>query len=217
MRISGRSMSTRTSIGCSPDFESAFVRVADICAPLDWGEIFPVRRPVHLDLGAGDGGFCAAHAARDSGVNVLAVERLLGRARKIAKKAVRGGLDNLRVLRLESGYLMRYLVPPGTVAVIHLMHPDPWPKRRHWKHRLVDDAFAAACARALEPGGEIRLTIDHPGYLKEIVERFDRQPELEAFRWLPGACYPRSDFEAGFAGQGKVVFRQGWRRLARPR
>lgn len=212
MRISCPSMSTRISTGCSPAFEAAFVPVADICHPFDWGRVFSARGPLHLDLGAGDGGFAAAFARENPGINVLAVERLLGRARKIAKKATRQGLGNLRVLRLESGYMMRHLVPTASVAVIHLMHPDPWPKRRHWKHRLVGEVFAEACARALEPGGEIRLTIDHPGYLKEIVACFDRQAALEAFRWLPGAGYPRSDFEAQFAGQGKVVFRQGWRR-----
>lgn len=207
-------MPTHTSTDCSPEPEAAFVRVDDICQPLDWGRVFPARRPVHLDLGAGDGGFAAAFARENPGVNLLAVERLLGRARKIGRKAARQGLANLRVLRLESGYMMRYLVPDASVAVIHLMHPDPWPKRRHWKHRLVGEGFAAACARALEPGGEIRLTIDHPGYLKEIIACFDAQRALEAFRWLPGPDYPRSDFEAEFAGQGKVVFRQGWRKVS---
>lgn len=206
-------MPKHISTGCLPGFEAAFVRVADVCRPLDFGDVFGRSGPLHLDLGAGDGGFAAGFAGAHPSFNVLAVERLLGRARKIAKKAWRQGLCNLRVLRLESGYLMRYLIPPSSVSVIHLMHPDPWPKRRHWKHRLVRDEFAAACVRALEPGGEIRLTIDHPGYLKDIVACFDRQPSLQAFRWLPGAGYPKSDFEVGFAGQGKVVFRQGWRRI----
>jgi len=211
--ISNNSMSMHTSTDSSQTFEAYFVPLADVCRPLDLPAIFVGSGPLHLDLGAGDGGFAAALAGAQPSINVLAVERLLGRARKIAKKAWRRGLPNLRVLRLESGYLVKYLIPPSSVSVIHLMHPDPWPKRRHWKHRLVRDEFVEACARILEPGGEIRLTIDHPGYLKDIITCFDRQPALRAFRWIPGADYPRSDFEAHFAEQGKVVFRQAWRRL----
>lgn len=205
-------MSTHTSTGSSAGPEDFFIAIGDICRPLDPGVIFPCAGALHLDLGAGDGGFAAAFAALNPSTNLLAVERLLGRAQKIAKKAWRRGLANLRVLRLESGYLVKYLMPPASVDVIHLMHPDPWPKRRHWKNRLVHDEFAQACIRILRPGGEIRLTIDHPGYLREIIACFDRQSALEPFRWQPGAEYPRSDFEAQFAGEGKVVFRQAWRK-----
>ncbi len=194
----------------SPADDSAFVRVTDLCRPLDWRAIFGRDAPVHIDLGAGDGGFAAAFAALHPGVNLLAVERLLGRARKIDRKARRLALANLRVLRLESAYTVEFLVPPGSLAVIHLMHPDPWPKKRHHKNRLVHPAFALACARALAPGGELRVTLDHPGYFRWIYDVLEACPRFRGEPWRPGPDYPRSDFEADFTGRGKVVFRHRW-------
>src|SRR5258708_36753981 len=111
------------------DVSSPSVILTDICRRLDWRVLFGNDRPVELDLGAGDGGFALAYAKQHPEINLLAVERLLGRVRKIEKRATRAGLDNLRVLRLEFGYTVRYLLPPGSVSIAHTMFPDPGPKR----------------------------------------------------------------------------------------
>src|SRR5277367_2905904 len=97
------------------------VVITDLCARLDWRALFGNDRPVELDLGAGDGGFALAYAQQHPGINLLAVERLLGRVRKIEKRTARAGLANLRVLRLEFGYTVRYLLPPGSVSAAHLL------------------------------------------------------------------------------------------------
>src|SRR4051794_6736671 len=92
------------------------VVITDPCQRLDWQMVFGNGQPVELDLGAGDGGFALAYAQLHSEGNLLAVERLLGRVRKIEKRAARGNLANVRVLRLELGYTVRYLLPPGSVS-----------------------------------------------------------------------------------------------------
>ncbi|MCX6934889.1 MAG: tRNA (guanosine(46)-N7)-methyltransferase TrmB, partial [Verrucomicrobia bacterium] len=96
-----------------------------------WGEVFGRTAPLEVYLGAGDGVYAEARAQREPERDFVAVERLLGRATKIAKKAVRNGLTNLRVLRLESWYFIKNLCPPGSLDAITLRYPDPWPKRRH--------------------------------------------------------------------------------------
>src|SRR6201996_9154081 len=117
------------------------LQIEDLCARFDWPQIFGNANPVELDLGAGDGGFAIAYAQQHPGINLLAVERLLGRVRKIEKRAARAGLTNVRVLRLEFGYTVKYLLPPDSVSVAHIMFPDPWPKRRHWDRRAVQAGF----------------------------------------------------------------------------
>src|ERR1700722_10932168 len=109
---------------------SPSVVIEDICARLDWGKLFGNDHPIELDLGAGDGGFALAYAQQHPEINLLAVERLLGRVRKIEKRASRAGLGSLRVLRLEFGYTVRYLLPPESVSIAHILFPDSWPEHR---------------------------------------------------------------------------------------
>jgi tRNA (guanine-N7-)-methyltransferase len=192
---------------------SGIVLLEDILSPVEWKEVFPIIQPVHLDLGAGDGGFAVEFAKQNPNLNILAVERLKGRAEKIAKKIKRFHLENLRVLRLETSYFLTYLVPSASVEVIHIMHPDPWPKRKQQKNRLFQTDFIVHCARVLKTGGELRLTLDHPGYFLEITRVMKNNHDFRSYFWQPGANYPKSDFEKQFLDEGKVVIRQAWRKV----
>src|ERR1700727_3336466 len=100
---------------------SPSVIVDDICRRFDWRELFGNDHPIELDLGAGDGGFALAYAQQHPEINLLAVERLLGRVRKIEKRAARAKLTNPRVLRLEFGYTVRFLLPPGSISIAHIL------------------------------------------------------------------------------------------------
>lgn len=191
---------------------------ADVWAPveitrlLDWPSLFTNDAPVEIDLGAGDGNFAAGRAETHPEVNVLAVERLLGRARKIARKIHRRGLDNLRILRLESAYTMHWLVPRGSVAVVHLMFPDPWPKKRHHKRRLVQPAFAEAVGLALEPGGEFRFTTDHEEYFLEACEVLDACELLEPVDLWDFSTDPRTEFQQQWEAEGRSTYRRRYGR-----
>jgi tRNA (guanine-N7-)-methyltransferase len=189
---------------------NASIVLTDICRRLDWREIFGNDHPVELDLGAGDGGFALAYAQQHPEVNLLAVERLLGRVRKIEKRAVRAGQDNLRVLRLEFGYTVRYLLPPASVSVAHILFPDPWPKRRHWPRRLIQPTFIRDLAVALRPGGELRFTTDHAHYFETaqqaIRDAIVLQPAPE-WNW---ADDPKTDFQKTFDAEGRATYRARW-------
>jgi tRNA (guanine-N7-)-methyltransferase len=186
--------------------------ITDLCRRFDWREIFGNDNPVELDLGAGDGGFAIAYARQHPGINLLAVERLLGRVRKIEKRAAREGLANLRVLRLEFGYTVRYLAPPGSVSIAHVMFPDPWPKRRHWDRRLVQVDFVRDLAAALRTGGEFRFTTDHADYFETAQAAVSEAKVLERVAEWDWSGDPKTDFQLGFEAEGRVTYRARWRK-----
>lgn len=178
--------------------------------PYVWSEVFGRSAPVELDLGAGDGVYVEARARREPAKDFVAVERLLGRATKIAKKAVRGELRNLRILRLESSYFLRNLCGPGTVDVITLRYPDPWPKRRHHGNRILTKDFAADAARACREGGRLQLTTDDEEYFGWACREVAGCPEWREDLTWTGETEPTSEFEEKFKQEGRAVYRRAW-------
>jgi tRNA (guanine-N7-)-methyltransferase len=133
---------------------------------LDLKKVFGRKAPLRVDLGCGDGLFLCAVAERMPDKNFLGIERLLGRIRSAAFKA--GRLGNVRLLRMESSYAVRYLLPAGSVETFYLLFPDPWPKRRHHRRRLVTPDFLSSIHTGLKKNGIIYIATDHLDYFEKI-------------------------------------------------
>ncbi len=154
--------------------------------------------------------YVEARARREPDRDFVAVERLLGRASKIGKKAVRGDLRNLRILRLESAYFLKNLCSPGSVDVITLRYPDPWPKRRHHANRILTRDFAADAARALRKGGRLQLTTDDREYFQWACREVEACLGWQADLGWSGRDEPTSEFEEKFKEEGRAVYRRAW-------
>ena len=122
---------------------------------LDLEKIFGRKAPLHVDLGCGEGSFLCALAQRLPDKNFLGIERLLGRIRGSARKAA--SLGNVRLLQMESSYAVHYLLPARSVETFYLLFPDPWPKRRHHRRRIVTQDFLNCVHTALEENGVLWL------------------------------------------------------------
>ncbi|MGJ8696082.1 MAG: tRNA (guanosine(46)-N7)-methyltransferase TrmB [Verrucomicrobiaceae bacterium] len=179
---------------------------ADYFAQLSFADHFDRDAPVEIDLGCGDGSFLLAMAEHHHDRNFIGVERLLGRVRKVCRKGDRKGLTNLRVLRLESLYVLEWLLPPDSVSRIHLLCPDPWPKAKHHRRRLFQKPFLDAVLRVLAPGGELLFKTDHDEYFEWSEEQLDDYPALERLDWPDDAFfYPKTDFQIQWEAEGKSL------------
>lgn len=165
-------------------------------------------RPLEVDLGCGDGSFLVAMAARFPERDFIGVERLLGRARKVGKKLARNGLENGRVLRLENRYVVEWLLPEASVSRLHVLCPDPWPKVRHHRRRLVQTEFLEAVRRVLLPGGEFLFMTDHPEYFEWVADKVATFAGLDRLEWDEGMFfYPKTDFQELWESEGKSMCR----------
>jgi tRNA (guanine-N7-)-methyltransferase len=174
---------------------------------LDLSKVFGREAPVEVDAGCGDGAFLLERARRHPERNFLGIERLLGRVRKTLRRAERAGITNVRILRLETRYTVEWLLPPDSVRVMHVMFPDPWPKRRHHPRRLLKTDFLKALVPVLEPGGELRISTDHAEYYTFIRKAAAAVPQLKETEWKPGPDYPQTDFEKIFRKEGLPIYR----------
>ena len=181
---------------------------ADYFRRLERSELCRDGRPLEVDLGSGDGAFLVAMAQHHPERDFLGVERLLGRVRKVCRKLTAQQLDNARVLRLESRYVCEWLLPDAGVSRLHLLCPDPWPKLRHHRRRLVQLEFLAAVWRVLAAGGEFLFMTDHEEYFRWVEDKVAAFGAFERLAWEDGAFFhPKSDFQQLWESEGKLMWR----------
>jgi tRNA (guanine-N7-)-methyltransferase len=185
-------------------------------ARLDLPKIFGRSAPLHVDLGCGDGSFLCALAERMPKKNFLGVERMLGRVHSASRKgASRKGspsrtgskIDNVRVLHLETFYTVRYLLPPSSVEAFYLLFPDPWPKRRHQRRRVMTPDFLSAIGDALIDGGTFRIATDQSDYFEQIQQLAARSNTFSAVSLNGNDSFPVSTFEKKFKADGASIYR----------
>jgi tRNA (guanine-N7-)-methyltransferase len=163
-------------------FDTLLPRLAlDLAAPAPsvLATLFPlVVDAVRLEIGFGSGEHLIAEAERNPRTGFIGVEPFInGMAKALSAIAARG----LRNIRLHFGDAIHVLdwLPERSIARLDLIHPDPWPKRRHWKRRFVQDTTVAAIARVLEPGGSFRFVTDWPDYTAWTLAHVLRAREFE--------------------------------------
>lgn len=182
---------------------------------LDLSRLFAVTQPLEVELGSGDGTFLAQYAGARPEINFLGVERLLGRLRKLDRKGRRAGLSNLIAIRVEASYFLEYMLPRESVRALHVYFPDPWPKRRHWKHRLVNERFPELARQALEPVGIVYLRTDNADYFAQMTRVFEAHAGFAKVETPPVLRERVTDFEREFQARGISTLRAAFQRTGR--
>jgi tRNA (guanine-N7-)-methyltransferase len=135
-------------------------------------ELFLRKAPLVLEIGSGMGETTAAIARAHPEVDFIAIEVHGPGVGSLLNRIAAEKLTNVRVIRHDAVEVFEHMIPDGALAAIHLFFPDPWPKKRHHKRRLVQPAFAALAARKLAPGGILHAATDMPDYAVQMAAVF---------------------------------------------
>ena len=147
-------------------------------APANLGELFEVPTgDVRLEIGFGGGEHLIAEALAFPDAGFIGCEPYVNGMAKILTQIEARNVGNIRLYAGDAAELLAW-APPRSIARLDLIHPDPWPKRRHWKRRFVQDATVAATARSLKPGGEFRFVSDIDDYCAWTLAQLMRAPDF---------------------------------------
>jgi tRNA (guanine-N7-)-methyltransferase len=183
--------------------------------PLDLAAAFGRRAPVILEIGFGMGETTAAIAQAQPQHDFLGLEVHAPGVGALLKRVDELALSNVRVLRHDAVDVVREMLQPDTLAGIHVYFPDPWPKKRHHKRRLLQPAFVHLLATRLAPGGYLHVATDWEEYALEVLATCVAEPELansaDGFAPRP-AWRPQTKFETRGLGLGHGVWDLVFRR-----
>jgi tRNA (guanine-N7-)-methyltransferase len=168
------------------------------CAALDFERAFGRRAPVILEIGFGMGETTAAIAEAHPQHDFLGVEVHAPGVGALLKEVVARGLANVRVVRHDAVDVVTRMIPENALAGVHVYFPDPWPKKRHHKRRLLQPSFVHLLATRIAPGGYVHAATDWEEYAQEILATFSAESLLansaDGFAPRP-AWRPQTKFE----------------------
>ncbi len=185
----------------------------DVAAPIDAAGLFPEAKRLVLEIGFGGGEHLAAQAGAHPDWGFIGVEPFLNGMGSCLRHIEEGGLTNVR-LHLGDAREVIAQLPDGRLDLVYILFPDPWPKTKHHKRRLIQDGFVAELARVSKPGGEVRFATDWAHYAAWTLEVFSRS---SAFSWLaeeaadwrePWEGHVTTRYEAKGLGDCKPVWLQ---------
>lgn len=177
--------------------------------PLNFAELFGNDHPVEMEIGMGKGTFITQQARLHPEINYFGLEYARWFWRYASDRLRRNQCTNARTARAEAGYFVREFVPSASISVLHIYHPDPWPKKRHHKRRLIQQPFLDQVHRILIPGGILRIVTDHFEYFQQIDALMKASP-FELIDYTPPA----------WAGEGELIgtnFERKYIQEGRPR
>ncbi|MCA8935434.1 MAG: tRNA (guanosine(46)-N7)-methyltransferase TrmB [Planctomycetes bacterium] len=183
----------------------------------EFAELFGNDNPVELELGIGKGRFLILSAADHPERNWVGVEWASRYYRLVAERAAKRGLLNLRVLRDDAARVVRDNIANESIDALHVYFPDPWPKDRHKKRRLIQAPFAREASRILKPGGLVKLATDHEDYAVQMESVFQADPDFEQTFRAVGDDAPEgvTNWEIKFRREGRVIHKFAFARKPR--
>jgi tRNA (guanine-N7-)-methyltransferase len=178
---------------------------------LDWASVFGPGVPVEMEIGTGKGAFLLNRARALPDRGFFGIEW----ANKIhlyaADRMVRWGVSNVRLMRTDASHLVRHSLPADSLTMLHIYHPDPWPKKRHHKRRLIQAPFVAAATNVLRSGGRLAIQTDHAEYFEQIRIVLAGEPRLREIPFdVPEAGVVdgqvRTNFEIKYLREGRAIY-----------
>ncbi|HVS30668.1 MAG TPA: tRNA (guanosine(46)-N7)-methyltransferase TrmB [Thermoanaerobaculia bacterium] len=187
----------------SPDLvinprERGFVR-------LDFGELFGNDHPVIVEIGSGKGRFLIASAMERPDVNFVGIEKSLHYHRVIRERVSKRALTNVRLINHDAFLVMREMFADRSLSEIHIYFPDPWPRKREQKRRIIRPDVLAEVRRVLADGGSGIYVTDHREYFEAAAPLIASLFRSETRVPGPGDA-PRTNYEAKYRAEGREIY-----------
>jgi tRNA (guanine-N7-)-methyltransferase len=172
---------------------------------LDLRELFGDDHRVVLEIGSGKGRFLIGSAIEQPETNFIGIEKSLHYHRVIRERVAKRNLTNVRLINHDAFLVLRDMLPDASIGEIHIYFPDPWPRKREQKRRIIRAEVLKEIARVLVPGGGGIYVTDHREYFEAaapVIEQLFR-----AERRIPRAEDPaRTNYEAKYRAEGREIF-----------
>lgn len=169
---------------------------------------FEMQQPICLEYCSGNGAWIADRALRETDVNWVAIEQQFVRIRKIRSKIHNFALSNLLAVCGEGYRVTKEFIPNESVAKVYINFPDPWPKTRHHKHRLIQLPFIRELWRILKPDGELTIVTDDEGYSNSIKKIISIHGGFQSI-------FLNGDFIEEYPNYGTSYFEDLWRQFGK--
>lgn len=183
----------------------------DVDSRPDWPAAFANDNPLKLEIGFGNGKFLIEMAIREPESNFVGMDFYHKGIRKVITRINKLQLKNIRIAYGDAKERIPHLFNDGELQMIYINFPDPWPKKRHYKRRLIKPPFVDLVANKLMDGGKVHVATDNEPYALEILEFLEAQPELKN-KIGPGVFrgnrndFPRSKYENNFINAGDKIY-----------
>jgi tRNA (guanine-N7-)-methyltransferase len=179
--------------------------------PLDFPALYGNTNPVELEIGMGKGTFLTEQARARPDVNFFGIEWARWFWRYASDRLRRHHCTNARTVRAEANFFLTEFVPDNSISVLHIYFPDPWPKARHHKRRLIQPNFMPLVERILMPNGRLQIVTDHQGYFEENIDPAVRGSNLTLIDYnRPGSAsegeFVGTNFERKYKREGRPFY-----------
>ncbi len=173
--------------------------------PFEPRALFRSQAPLEVEIGSGKARFLVEAARSNPAHDFLGIERSLSYYRVCRDRVARSGLPNIRVLRADGRIFLESL-PRCSVHAFHVYFPDPWPKKKQRKRRLLDGVTLELFASRLQPGGLLRIATDHADYAAGISPLLQTVAALEPLNWNDLPVPPPTHYELKYRAEGRAIW-----------
>lgn len=200
---------------------SPILDITEYHLPLDLSQVFGNKSEVVLEIGSGDGYFLIETARRKEDWNFVGIEIKGKRFRKAVRIAEREKIKNIKFLLMDARIAIEEVFSLNTFVEVYINFPDPWPKERHKKHRIINSDFLEKLSRIMKPQGILEIASDHEKYISYTLDVLDRITVFKPVFPPPGyasslANRAKTKYEMEFKQKGREIYYLRFVKTAQP-
>ncbi|NIP32088.1 MAG: tRNA (guanosine(46)-N7)-methyltransferase TrmB [Candidatus Dadabacteria bacterium] len=185
--------------------------ISEFIFPINSRDIFKNNKDTVLEIGFGEGEFLVDLALKNDDWNFLGIEIKSHRFKKAVKHSKYNNLSNIKLLHIEAEVALKQVFDKNIFNAVYINFPDPWPKKKHVKHRIFHQDFIKNLAKVLKTGGRVNIKTDYHDYIKQINNEFSKNKRFNNIYGINGYIMDTTNivqtkFEKEFKEIGKEIF-----------